>query len=378
MYYCDIKPVTRQRTPEGILRAQAVITRSGIFEHSGSELGMDTPVVTINRSRESVTHPDTIASIRGAAVTLGHPPGGGIGPGSWQDRVVGNVFGEPTVGDDGLVRADIQIGRQDAIDAIENGTHQLSIGYDFSYVPAESGAGYDLLTAGPIRVNHVAIVASGRAGENVRIQDSRRDGEDSVPQNLKEDIQKAVDEAMRASSGKPQSEVNSVLTNVLTQVLGRVEQIDERQQKADEEARKARFEAEAKKAADELIAKTTASVDAKWKMLNDALPLLGEEARAKFTAMSSADVNVKDLLVAAVGPHLQNAGSMDEQQLSGALAMLKATQSVNSPPPAHAGVQPPAGTGLAKLSAADSNTAAKGYVDRLTGAWKDGVMKGPS
>ena len=70
---------TREYTAEGILRAGAVLTRAGAIRYTRKELGLDgepNEVVTIERTMESLSHPDTLASLRGAPITLLHPEDG--------------------------------------------------------------------------------------------------------------------------------------------------------------------------------------------------------------------------------------------------------------------------------------------------------------
>ena len=58
MLYADAKTTTRVRTPEGMLRADAVLTRAGLFEYGASELGLGGDgVVTVRRTMDTLRHP---------------------------------------------------------------------------------------------------------------------------------------------------------------------------------------------------------------------------------------------------------------------------------------------------------------------------------
>ena len=78
---------TRQTTQEGFLRAGATLTRGGPIDYLRSEIGMTGDgMVTVNRTLETISHPATLASLRGAPITLGHPEGG-VTPENFQDVV---------------------------------------------------------------------------------------------------------------------------------------------------------------------------------------------------------------------------------------------------------------------------------------------------
>lgn len=66
---------------------------------------------------------------------------------------------------------DITIMDSDLIDAIQNGKHELSIGFETKVVPEPgelNGIKYDSVQK-DIRINHVAVVDRGRAGHNIRL-----------------------------------------------------------------------------------------------------------------------------------------------------------------------------------------------------------------
>lgn len=155
---------TRVATPEGFLRAGAVLTRAGPFDYLRSEIGLDGDgTVTIDRTLETLMHPSTIGGLRGAPITLGHPEGG-VTPDNFQSVVVGAVAGEPRVLGNAIT-GDVLISDRDALKRLDDGEDELSIGYDFAI-------GADYRTVGPLLINHVAIVPMGRAGSGVRIMDS--------------------------------------------------------------------------------------------------------------------------------------------------------------------------------------------------------------
>ena len=75
----DRIPITRRRTDEGFVRGRAGLTRTGVFLYTDEELGVGDAgsIVRVMRTPETVFHPDTVASLAGAPITLNHP---------WQQR----------------------------------------------------------------------------------------------------------------------------------------------------------------------------------------------------------------------------------------------------------------------------------------------------
>ena len=188
---------TRIETPEGMLRAGAVLTRAGPITYSRGELGLsgdkDAPV-TVTRTLATLSHPETLASLRGAPITLGHPPEG-VHPGNYQDVTVGAVAGEPRVQGD-ILTGDLLVGDKEALKRLDSGEDELSIGYQFAL-------GSDNATIGPLRINHVAIVPRGRAGSSVRVLDHETlEGGDDMPlsqdqiSEITDAVGKALDEGM--------------------------------------------------------------------------------------------------------------------------------------------------------------------------------------
>lgn len=167
---------TRYRTPDGFLRADgARLTRSGIFEYTANQLGVEGSadrILKVYRHPEHTFNPATYDSIRGAPITINHPDDN-VTPSNWNEKSVGSIVGEPRREGDLLV-ADIILGSEDAIKIVEqDGWEELSIGYSLDIKPvADTMIGYHYETTDPLIINHVAIVKEGRAGPQVRIQDS--------------------------------------------------------------------------------------------------------------------------------------------------------------------------------------------------------------
>ena len=341
----DAQVSSRTKNDLGILFANAAVTRPGIVEYTAKELGLSNRdgTVRVMRTPETVFHADTIATLRGAAVTIGHPEGAPIlHPGNWREHAVGTVIGEPVKAAGDLLEARIQIGDREAIDALEQSGAEVSIGYDMKYVEAEPGLGYEFETKGPLKVNHVALVPKGRAGSDVRVYDSG--GEDmtdadigklttALSNNLAEAVAKGMADAGKAGGEpafRPETLAPILGSAVADAVKPLQEQIDEiaKQRQADLAERKAAdAKAQADAAANKLVEATRTEERARASILADALPLVSEDKRA---ALQNADT--KTILVAAVGDSLPDAANQSEDFLRGVLAarkMAAATQPQN-------------------------------------------------
>lgn len=112
-------------TPDGFLRIWGTIAKTGdlLYRNAdGSERVEHVPPETLFDQ----AHLD---SIGGAPVTLGHPDAL-VTPDNWKDFAVGatstKVVGDVTKG---IVDILLIVGARDALDAIENGVTELSMGY---------------------------------------------------------------------------------------------------------------------------------------------------------------------------------------------------------------------------------------------------------
>jgi hypothetical protein len=153
------------RTSEGFIIATAQICRSGKQRYKRSEIdptsGDDT-MVDVYRPPSEVTSAATIASAEGKPLTLNHPSKF-LTPDSWAWSAKGHMqhirVGAPDAktGDIPLI-ADVHIHDQGLIDRIAHGVRDLSCGYNYELVEGDDGP-----EMRNIRINHLAVVESGRA-----------------------------------------------------------------------------------------------------------------------------------------------------------------------------------------------------------------------
>ena len=366
----------RVETPEGMIRSGAIITRAGPVEYTRHELGLQGDgSLTVHRTIESLRHPDTIKSLRGAPITLGHPPKG-VTPKNFKRTVVGAVAGEPKFEANTIV-GDVLIGDAKALKQLKDGVRELSIGYDFFM-------NRDGETVGPIRVNHVALVERGRAGSSVRVLDSldasvdakgvSRDTLDSqasehaidtqrqpedrgmsadAGNNLfmkREDVQAAIDHMldMGMKHRKMDADQQDAMRKMVDEALAPLKDAmsgmqdaaskltDAERKRADDEAvRQAEAEAEAnriraKDAAEAIVKETRDERDQMWmtrfSAILDAQPLIPEEKREGLLQMDT-----RDILVLAVGDQVPDAKEQSIEFLRGAVNMLKRQRADDHP-----------------------------------------------
>lgn len=162
-----------RRTSDGYLVADVRAARTGIQQYLGSELGRpDLQTVNVYRPAEEVFKTDSLASYAHKPVTFGHPQDG-VTAATWKQLAVGNVGGD-VVRDGGFVRVPLVIMDAQSIQAVEDGTRELSMGYEcrleFTDGVTPEGESYQAVQR-DIRINHAAIVERGRAGHQCRIGD---------------------------------------------------------------------------------------------------------------------------------------------------------------------------------------------------------------
>ena len=147
------------KTPEGFIQDSPVIGRVGILEYRQP----DGSIRREFRPPEEAFHADSLATLKGKPVTVGHP---GLVRADNVKTVqpIGTVLTEGRQ-DGEFIRADVVIYNLDT-----NG-RELSCGYslDTEETPGEwNGQPYQAIQRN-IRYNHVAVVPKGRAGPTARL-----------------------------------------------------------------------------------------------------------------------------------------------------------------------------------------------------------------
>ena len=161
------------KTDEGFVRDAPIIGRTGILEYRN----VDGSIRREYRPPQEAFNADSLASIRGKPITLGHH--GLVSSANYREtKPVGTVISDGRQ-DGNNIRADVVIYSLDTDD------RELSCGYqtELDETPGvtEDGEHYDAIQRN-IRYNHLAIVPRGRAG-NARLN---MDGEQIIDMEVKE------------------------------------------------------------------------------------------------------------------------------------------------------------------------------------------------
>ena len=258
-----------------------------------------------------------------------------------------------------MISADVYIGKRNALEELDKGTREISIGYDF-YLDRQA-----LATKGPLITNHVALVPKGRAGPTVRVLDEVPDydfsestdpGESDVDKaDVMDAVSTAVDAAMKRMKFDADGQdamkktfmdaLGTALDEALTPVADELKTIkegqdaaakaaDAAQKAADEAAAKAAADEKAEKAADELVAQVRKDERERYRILDAAAPLIPDEVRPTL-----AEADVKTILVTAVGDFVEDAEKRTVDYLQGALdsAIAAAKDNGGAPAPGGAG-----------------------------------------
>jgi hypothetical protein len=168
----DSAPIKATRTDAGFLRGEANVTRTGVFTYRNAD-GSERKEL---RLPEEVFKPLSMNSLSMAPITLGHPLEA-VTSKNAKALAVGAV-GDSVKADGKFLRASYVIHDDAAITEIESGRQrELSCGYNCDLEMKSGvyeGERYDAIQRN-INHNHLAILARGRAGPEVRI-----DGDDAV------------------------------------------------------------------------------------------------------------------------------------------------------------------------------------------------------
>lgn len=164
---------TREVTPEGYLLCRDVAiacTGSLLYGEGEVPVTADAGLIVINRGDEDLFSPQTISSFEGKPITNDHPDTW-VAPDNWKELAKGvaqNVRrGEGL--EDHLLIADLLIQDQEAINAVQEGKVEISLGYDADYQEISKGKGVQSNIIG----NHVALVDKGRCGSRCSIGDTQ-------------------------------------------------------------------------------------------------------------------------------------------------------------------------------------------------------------
>ena len=161
-----------KRTPQGYVITTATITRAGPIEYYGHELGLTgsdaNKKITVIRTIDELSKPETLASFNGLPFTITHPDDGEVTAADHKDKASGHIANTRIEG--GEVVCDVYLTDAAAIETLEKtGIREVSVGYEPAELEDRGGKFYHI----NIRGNHVAGVAEGRYGPQCKLNDKK-------------------------------------------------------------------------------------------------------------------------------------------------------------------------------------------------------------
>ena len=257
-------------TPQGYLKTTAKITKGSVLQYYGHEIGLTDSranrLVDVNRTIEELSKPDTLKSIDGMPITITHPDKKSVDATDWKNKTVGHV--QNPRADGNYIVCDAYIQDASAIELLKNkDIRELSVGYEPADIQEINGQFYHK----NIRVNHVAIVAEGRAGSDCRLNDSKsKTGEKMKFQAKKAWLVDAIKKLL-TDSGLSAEEINKKIDELMAQ-------LEEVQGKEDDES----------KSKAEALQKQIDELKAQLEALNDDTPNTGDDQKdAQIVALTA-------------------------------------------------------------------------------------------
>ncbi len=161
-----------KRTPQGYVITTATITRAGPIEYYGYELGLTgsdaNKKITVVRTLDELSKPETLASFNGLPFTITHPDDGEVTAADHKDKASGHIANTRIEG--GEVVCDVFLTDAAGIETLEEtGIREVSVGYEPAELEERGGKFYHI----NIRGNHVAGVAEGRYGPQCKLNDKK-------------------------------------------------------------------------------------------------------------------------------------------------------------------------------------------------------------
>ena len=228
----DSVPVDEHYSTEGYFYDNPILTRTGIFKYT-LEDGSERREL---RRPEDVFAPESLASYEGKPIIITHDARVIDKDNARRERV-GTIL-TPGQQDGETVRAKIVIDDPDAVKA--SGLRELSVGYyqDLIMEPGEwNGEPYDAIQT-HIRVNHLALVAVARAGDDARLNmDSQDNNGGMTPMDENEKMNNPTqDDDTTVDTTKPTTddgEDDPTKPDALAEITARRDAMEDGQAKAD-------------------------------------------------------------------------------------------------------------------------------------------------
>lgn len=353
-----------RRTADGYLVTEARVARGGnVQDYYGHEIGEGEPnqLFKVWRPEDEIFARDSLATFAHKPVTMGHPEVG-VTPDTWRQEAIGHV-GSEVLRDGEFVRVPLVVMDQKAIDAIADGTREISMGYECDLVmeagKTPDGRAYDAFQRN-IRINHCAIVPSGRAGPQCRIGDSAKRSNSSEEEKT---MAKSV--TIDGKTFEVADDIAALVSNgkLADTLIASAKALDDARTALATEKARADI---AEKALADAKAATVSDADLADKIAKAASDLVSVIDAAKAIAPKvdpkgkTADAIKAEVVAAALG---DAAKGKDAAYMSAAFDLLAKTND-KADPVAAAITKSAAGVSDAGTKAADA------YAERMANAWK--------
>ena len=307
---------TRERTPEGYLKATTALTCVGVQEYTDRQMGGTTDeIVGVFRPPETVFHKETIHTAKLKPITDNHPDID-VDAANYRNLSVGTLGDTIEPLDEQRLGGSCVITDERMIEGIDAGKLETSLGYEATIKQVDgewNGKAYKYAFVGPMMINHLAIVERGRCGPNVKILDK----EDTI-MDIETLIRNLKDAGVLDSDGKviqkAQPDVAKVITDGFKPVLEKLPSMisDEiKKQLADKQV-----EDEKEEETDEQRAQAiTDAANKRAKLIVDTAPLCNGE--------DMTDKSEREIMLKAIGDSVENADKLSDAQLEGVLMTIQ-------------------------------------------------------
>lgn len=298
-----------ERLDSGALRIEGRLARAGIQTYTRA----DGRKVRELRAPEEVFRADSLAGFRSAPVTLQHPATGRVDSDTWAGLAKGHV--EDVRQDGDYVAGSVIVSEPGAVAAIESGVRQLSGGYhcDVDETPGVwRGQQYDARQTN-IKINHVALVRSGRAGPDVAL---RLDADDATADEQETETMKMIridGRDVEYGGADHMTHLDSLIATGTKTAAENKAEADKQQARADaaeEELTKLKATAEADKA--EARKRLDAAADERADLIDAARSACGKE----FSPSGKSAREIRVAVVKATRTDFDDTGKSDDYVLA--------------------------------------------------------------
>lgn len=215
-------------TDEGFLKADAVVTRYGVFDYQNP----DGTLRREYRPKEEVINDASLETMKMIPITNNHPEERLVNSENAKKLSVGYT-GETISCDDCYVMARLIITDQETIDDIvKRGKKELSLGYTVDLIDEKGdfeGERYDFKQSN-IKYNHLSIVNSARAGSQARLN---LDAQDAVEISKLDEEARMAKRKMRID--QEEMMVEGEVADYIERLLGDLKNLEDEKIRVEEE-----------------------------------------------------------------------------------------------------------------------------------------------